>query len=112
MKYLKPMSNWCLFKDYNGAEHFTDGSRPLMAEINGCDVLVSGYEPSGKDSRVWVCVYFDCEDSITGLTENKEKGIEIGEQIAEHINSGTTKDDFERFFRSLDFSEIVADEWR
>jgi len=106
MKYLKSMSDWCLHKDYNGAEHFTDGSRPLMAEVNGCDVIVSGYEPSREDDRVWVSVHFDCENTITGLTDSKEKGIEIGEQVAEHLNKGATKDDFETFFRSLGFMEI------
>jgi len=109
MKYLKPMGDWCLFKDYNGAEHFTDGSRPLMAEINGCDVVIGGFEPSGKDSRVWVGVYFNCGASIEGLTNSKEKGIEIGEQIAEYLNNDATKVVFEQFFRSLDLSEVRAE---
>jgi hypothetical protein len=106
MKYLKPMSDWSMSKDYNGAERFADGSRPLMAEINDYVVVVSGYDGSRKDNRVWVYVHFECYESIDGLTDSKEKGIELGELIAEHISNGTTKDDVAEFYKSLDFLEI------
>jgi len=109
MDYLKPMSDWCMAKDYNGAERFADGSRPLMAEINGCDIIISGYDLNRKDERVWVYVSFDTEDWIVGLTDNKAKGIELGELIAKHISSGITKEEFVKFFRGLGFSEIKAE---
>ena len=111
MKHLKPMSDWCLSKDFNGAERFTDGSRPLMAEINDYVIIVDGYDFDKTDIRAWVSVHFDCEDFIAGLAENKEKGIDIGEILAEHISNGANKEEFERFFRNLALSEVDADGW-
>ena len=112
MSYLKPMSDWCMAKDYNGAERFADGSKPLMAEVSDCDIVVSGYDLSGKNDKAWIYVSFATEDWITGLADSKAKGIELGELIAEFINKGTTKADFEKFFRSLSLSEINAENYK
>jgi len=109
MSYLKPMNDWCMAKDYNGSERFVDGSRPLMAEVNGCDIVVSGYDASGKDERAWIYVSFTTEAWIIGLAENKAKGAELGELIAEYISNGTTKADFDNFFRSLGLSEVKSE---
>jgi|GEM_PF-4757185 len=106
MKYLEPMNDWCLSKDFNGAERFADGSRPLMAEIGDCVVIVSGYDPSRKDVRAWVTVHSECGGFVAGLAENKEKGAEKGELIAECISEGKTKNEIEKFFKSQDFAEI------
>ena len=40
----KDMSDWCMAKDYNGAERFNDGSRPLMAETECADIIISGIQ--------------------------------------------------------------------
>ena len=34
------MSDWCMAKDYNGAESFIDGSRPLIAETQYADIII------------------------------------------------------------------------
>jgi len=99
-------------KDYNGAERFADGSRPLMAEVNECDIVVSGYGVSSTSERAWIYISFAAEDWITGLADSKAKGIELGELIAEHISKGTTKTDFEKFFRILGLSKINAENYR
>jgi len=39
---FKPMSDWCMSKDYNGAERFHDGSRPLIGETKFADIIVDG----------------------------------------------------------------------
>ena len=111
MSYLKPMSDWCMAKDYNGAERFSDRSRPLIAEVNDCDIVVSGYDVGRKSKKVLIYVSFNMGDWITGLADNKAKGIELGELIAVQISKGTTKVEFVEFFNNLGFSEVNAENY-
>ncbi len=39
---FKDMGDWSMSKDYNGAERFNDGGRPLIAETELADIIISG----------------------------------------------------------------------
>jgi len=113
MGYLKDMGDWSLAKDYNGAEYFVDGARPLLAETKFADIVIGGYNANDKDERVLVGVYLsydNCGSFYEGVAENKAKGIEIGEKIAEHISTDFNKDNFLIYFKSFNLSSLSISE--
>ena len=101
------MSDWCMAKDYNGAESFMDGSRPLIAETQYADIIICRGHREPNAVALSVCIgeyYYD------GEVATKELAIEIGTRIAEQINA-TGKQQFENgsfrdFFYSLQITDI------
>lgn len=109
MENLKPMGDWCMAKDYNGAENFLDGTRPLLAGMKYADIVVSGHNTNNKDERVLVGVYPTVECGglfYEGLAANMAQGVEIGETIAEHIKNGFDRDSFSSYFKSIGLFEL------
>ena len=101
------MSDWSMAKDYNGAESFADGSRPLIAETQYADIIIcrGNYNPNAVALAVCIGEYY-----YDGEVATKELAIEIGTKIAEQINS-TGKQQFEDgsfrdFFYSLQITDI------
>jgi len=88
---ITPMSDWCMSKDYNGAERFHDGSRPLMAETKFADIIVSGIV--GEKNKVSLSVspyeehthFFNCE------LPSKETAIKLAATLGNFINTQDKK---------------------
>ena len=100
----KDLSDWCMAKDYNGAECFNDGSRPLIAETKFADIVICGIPDSNK---VWIGVYLHnelCDYFYEGCAMTKESAKQIGKDLAEYIDSNNivqfTNDSFKEFFTS------------
>lgn len=109
LEILKPMSDWCMSKDYQGAEPFKDGSRPLLAETSLADIVISGIVD--KD-EVFIGVYPHDDHYYEGHIATKELACQIGTDIVNHINTNTNMDvqftdgSFKHFFTGLQIFNI------
>jgi hypothetical protein len=109
---FKDMSDWCMFKDYNGAEPFNDGSRPLMGETQFADIVISG-NPHKNNVIIGVYPYNEVfEYHYEGFVTTKESAEPIGIEIANYINSNSdgqfmfTNGSFMEFFKGLQITDI------
>jgi hypothetical protein len=107
---FKDMDDWSLSKDYNGAERFNDGSRPLIAETELADIIIDGIP--GKDAvAISVHPYGDI-GSYSGEASTKEAALKIGEDIARYINASpidfslSIDGNFREFFGRLPLSNV------
>jgi hypothetical protein len=98
----KGLDDWSMAKDYNGAERFSDGSRPLIAETKFADIVIGGIPNSNK---VCIGVYLHnelCHYFYEGKAESKEMAEQIGKDLAEYIDSNNivqfTNGSFKEFF--------------
>lgn len=109
------MSDWCMSKDYNGAERFNDGKRPLMAETEFADIIICGI-PGKNEVAINVSPYNEDGGSFDGEATTKEQAEKIGADIINYINSNIdgssmfTNGDFKDFFSSLPLTNIHTDE--
>jgi hypothetical protein len=107
---FQDMGDWCMAKDYNGAERFNDGSRPLIAETPFADIVISG---TPNESEVSIGVYPNGGMLFyEGKAANKELAQKIGMDIANHLDANEDgpfvffNGDFTSFFKSLQITGI------
>jgi hypothetical protein len=107
---FKDMDNWSLSKDYNGAERFNDGGRPLIAETELADIIIDGIP--GKNAVAISVHPYDDTVSYSGEAPTKEAALKIGEDIAGFINASPNDlsmfvdGDFRDFFGRLPVSNV------
>lgn len=111
------MSDWCMAKDYNGAERFTDGSRPLIAETKFADIVISGV-PDKDEVHIGVHPYNEmCDYFYEGHTTTKELAEQIGNDIEKYINVNEdgqfmfTNGSFKEFFKGLQITNIRTQDY-
>jgi len=84
---FEPMSDWCMAKDYNGAEWFDDGSRPLLAETKFAGIVVSGIPGEKHKVHISVSPYCDYGHFFDCKIPSKEAAIKIATELGDFINT-------------------------
>ena len=109
---FKDMSDWCMAKDYNGAERFNDGSCPLMVETEFADIIIGGI-PNENGILIGVYPHGEiCHYYYEGEIATKELAEQIGADIFNYIHSNTDgqfmfiNGDFNDFFNTLQVINI------
>jgi len=84
---ITPMSDWCMSKDYNGAERFHDGSRPLMAETKFADIIIGGIVGEKHKVLLSVSPYEECMHFAHCELPSKETAIKLATALGNFINT-------------------------
>jgi len=115
---FKDMSDWDMAKDYNGAERFSDGSRPLIAETKFADIVISGTLDNDK-VIIGIHPYGEmCDYFYEGYTTTKELAEQIGKEIEEYVNANEdgqfmfSNGSFREFFRNLNITNIRTHDFK
>lgn len=82
-----PMNDWDMTKDYQGAERFHDGSRPLLAETKFADIIVSGIPEEKHKVYVFVSPYHDPTHFFQCKMPSKEIALQIGAELGRFMNT-------------------------
>ena len=103
------MHNGYLNKDYICADYFADGTRPIIAELDKCHVIVSG---NGNGALVYVSQTDEC-GWWSGYAPTKESGVNAGQKVAEFIVKSDKRIFYDttlsHYMRSLRLKEIKCD---
>jgi hypothetical protein len=115
---FKDMSDWDMAKDYSGAERFSDGSRPLIAETKFADIVISGMLDKDK-VIIGIHPYAEmCDYFYEGYAATKESAEQIGKTIEEYINANEdgqfmfSNGSFRDFFRNLNITNIRTHDFK
>ena len=84
---FSPMSDWCMSKDYNGAECFHDGSRPLIAETVFADIIISGIPGEAHKVDISISPYEEHEHFYHCKMPSKAVAIKIATELGCFINA-------------------------
>lgn len=115
---FKDMSDWDMAKDYSGAERFSDGSRPLIAETRFADIVISGIPD--KDKVIIVIRPYGemCDYFYEGYTATKASAVQIGNEIEKYINTNEdgqfmfSNGSFRKFFVNLNITKIRTHDFK